>query len=66
MSDNNFQDMFRIWLGTTPSRLISDPRPPSPIFTPDALPVATHPAYPGWGQTPNILACIPSGLYLLT
>ena len=30
-------------------------------FTPDALPGATLPIYPGLGQAPNILACIPSG-----
>jgi len=28
----------------------------------DALPVATLPIYPGLGQAPNMLACIPSGL----
>jgi len=31
------------------------------IFTPDALPATTHPIYPGLGQAPNMLACIPSG-----
>jgi len=41
------------------ARLISDPPPSSPIFTPDALPVATLPIYPGLGQEPNMLACIP-------
>jgi len=35
-----------------------------PIFTPDALPAATLPIYPGLGQAPNMLACIPSGLVL--
>jgi len=44
--------------------LISDPPPSSPILTPDALPAATLPVYPGLGQTPNMLACIPSGLVL--
>jgi len=29
---------------------------------PDALPAATLPIYPGLGQAPNMLACIPSGL----
>jgi len=29
-----------------------------PIFTPDALPAATIPIYPDWGQAPNMLACI--------
>jgi len=28
-----------------------------PIFTPDALPAATLPIYPGLGQAPNMLAC---------
>jgi len=32
------------------------------IFTPDALPGTTLPIYPGLGQAPNMLACIPSGL----
>ena len=50
-----------IWLGTTPSRVISDP-PPFPIFTPDALPAATLPIYAGLGQAANMLACIPSGV----
>jgi len=39
-----------------------DPPPSSPIFTPDALPAPTLPIYPGLGQAPNMLACIPSGL----
>ena len=30
------------------------------IFVPDALPAATLPIYPGFGQAPNMLACIPS------
>ena len=33
-----------------------------PIFTPDALPAATLPLYPGLGQAPNTLAYIPSGV----
>jgi len=32
------------------------------FFTPDALPAATLPLYPGLGQAPNMLACIPSGV----
>jgi len=32
------------------------------IFTPDALPAATLPIYPGLGQAPTMLACIASGL----
>jgi len=55
-------DTRTIWLGTTQSRLISDPPPPSPIFTPDALPAATLPLYPGLGEAPNMLVCIPSGV----
>ena len=31
------------------------------IFTPDALPGTTLPIYPGLGQAPNMLACIPGG-----
>jgi len=56
-------DTPTIWLGTTPSRLISDPPPSSlPHFMPDTLPAATLPIYPGFGQAPNMLACIPIGL----
>jgi len=41
-----------------------DPPPSSPTFMPDALPVATPPSlYPGLGQAPNMLACIPSVSY---
>jgi len=29
---------------------------------PDALPATTLPLYPGLGQAPNMLACIPSGI----
>jgi len=49
-------------LGTTPSGLINNPPPSSPNFSPDALPAATLPIYPGLGQAPNMLACIPSGM----
>jgi len=49
-----------IRLCATPSRLISDPPPSSPIFMPEALCAATFPIYPGLGQAPNMLACIPS------
>jgi len=51
-----------IRLGATPSGLISDPPPSSHSFTPDALPATTLPIYPGLGQAPNTLACIPSGM----
>jgi len=33
-----------------------------PFFTPDALPATTLPLYPGLGQAPNMLACLPSGM----
>jgi len=42
-----------IWTNQRPTSLI-------PIFTPDALPATTVPLYPGLGQAPNMLACIPS------
>jgi len=29
---------------------------------PDALPAATLSLYPGLGQAPNMLACVPSGM----
>jgi len=54
-------EMLTIQLGATPSRLINDPSPSPPIFTPDALPATTLPLYPGLGQAPNVLACISSG-----
>jgi len=53
-------DTPTISLGASPSRLISDPPPSNPIFTPDALPAATLPLYPGLGQAPSMLACISS------
>jgi len=55
-------DTLTIHLGATPSGLISDPPPSSPIFMPDALPAAALPLYPDLGQAPNMLACIPSGM----
>jgi len=54
-------DTPTIPMGVTPSGLISDPPPTSLIFTPDALPVATLPLYPGLGQAPNMLVCTSSG-----
>jgi len=57
-------DTLTIQLGTTPSGLINDPPPSSPIFVPDALPSATLSIYPGLGQAQNVLACIPSGFTL--
>ena len=35
-----------------------------PNFTPDAIPAATLPIYPGLGQAPNMLDCILGGLVL--
>jgi len=59
-------DTLTIWLGVTPSRLISNPPHNTLTFMPDALPATTLPLYPGLGQAPNMLACIPSGVvYLL-
>jgi len=55
-------DTLTIQPGATPSRLISGLPPSSPIFTPDALPVATLLLYPGLGQAPNMLDDIPSGM----
>jgi len=43
-------DTPTVQLGATPSKLVSDPPPSSPIFTPYALPAATLPIYPGLGQ----------------
>jgi len=50
------------WTATL-SRLIGAPTSAIPtIFTQDALPGTTFPIYPGLGQVPNMLACIPGGL----
>jgi len=58
-----------IQLGATPPGvpdwLISDPHPSSPTFTPDFIPAATLPIYPGLGRAPHMLACIPSGLIFI-
>jgi len=56
-------------LDATPSGLISDPPPSSPhFFTPDrdALAAATLPLYSGLGQAPDMLACIPSSVTVVT
>ena len=66
-------DTPTIRLGATASGLISVAhlRHP-PHFTPDdhctpvALPAATLPLYPGLGQAPNMLACVPNGVVLIT
>jgi len=44
-------DTPTIRLGATPSGLVSDPPPSSPIFRPDALLAVTLPLYPGWTGT---------------
>jgi len=58
-------DTPTIQLGATASGLICNPPPSSPIFALDAIPAATLPLYPGLGQAPNMLACIPSGVVRL-
>ena len=51
----------------SPSRLIGAPISAiSMIFTLDAIPGTTLPIYPGLGQAPKMLACIPSGLVIKT
>jgi len=55
-------DRLIIRVGATPSGLISDPPPSSPIFMPDALPAETIPLYHGLGRALNMLACIRSGV----
>jgi len=60
-------DTLTIQLGATPSGLISDPTPSSPvIFMPDALPAATLSIYPALGQASNMQACVPNNKTLLT
>jgi len=50
----------------TPSRLIGVPTSAIPtIFMQGALPCTTLPIYPGLGQAPNMLACIPGGLMMM-
>jgi len=58
-------DTPTIRLGATPSGLISGPPPSFPTFMLDALLSTTLPLYPGSGQAPNMLACIPSGVVIL-
>jgi len=60
--DNTAADTLTIQVSATPTRLISDPPTSCPHFTLDALPATTLSLYPGLGQTPNMLACIPSGV----
>jgi len=52
-----------IRMSATPSGLIGYPPPTSPlVFTLDALPAASLSLYPGLGQAPSMLVCIPSGM----
>jgi len=57
-------DAATIQMDCHPSRLIiGAPISTSlTIFMPDALPGTILPIYPGFGQAPNMLACIPGGL----
>jgi len=55
-----------IRLGATPSGLISNQPPLSPHFYTGCSSCRRLPVYCGLGQAPNMLACIPSGLVLIT
>jgi len=55
-------DIPTIWMGATPSGLISNPPPHPHIFMPDAVPAANLPIYPDLEQALNMLACIPTDL----
>jgi len=43
-------DTTTIWMGATPSGLISDLPPSSPLFMPDALPAAPYHIIPAWDR----------------
>ena len=51
-----------IRLGSIPSGLISDPPPSFPHFYARCPSCRYSPIYPGLGQAPYMLACIPSGV----
>jgi len=53
-----------IRLDAIPSGPSMPPPPSFPNFTPDALPATTLPIYPGLGQAPNKLDCIPGDLIM--
>jgi len=56
-------DAPTIWMDCHPSRLIGAPTSAIPtICMQDALPYTILPIYPGLGQAPNMLACIPGGM----
>jgi len=48
--------------GCHPVRTIDAPSPSSHSFMPDPLSVSTLQIYPGLGQAPDMLNCIPGGL----
>jgi len=56
-------DSPTIWMDCYPIQTNWCPTSAIPtIFMQDALPYITLPIYPGLGQAPNMLACVPSGL----
>ena len=55
-------DASTIWMDCHPIQTNWCPHLCHPHFMQDALPYTTLPIYPGLGQAPNMLACIPSGL----
>jgi len=55
-----------IRLGATPSGLISNQPPLSPHLYTGYSSCRTLPVYSGFGHAPSVLACIPSGLVLIT
>jgi len=60
--DNKGQTHRQSGLGATPSGLISNSPPSSPIFTPDALPATTLLTLLAWDRHRNMLDCIPTWL----
>jgi len=56
-------DAPTIWMGATPLRRIGAPTSAiCTIFMQDTFLGTTLPIYPGLGQAPNMLACLPGGL----
>jgi len=53
-------------MGASPSGPMSGSPMSSPHFFARCLPVTTLPLYPGLGHAPNMLACIPSGVVILS
>jgi len=58
-------DTTTIRLGHTPSGLISNLPPSSPHFYAGYPSCSNPPLYPGLGQEPSKLACIPSGMWTI-